>query len=70
MHEQFDILRVTGIQSAVTCEAGLNYTDTNPYRLYRFLDGENITQLEFEAEMSGFLEIFRRLKYYLRIIQN
>ena len=61
-YEQFSFLEKTGIESAVTCEAGLNYSDTHPYRFFRFLDGENISQLEFEAEMSGFLELLRKAK--------
>ncbi len=60
--EQFSFLEKAGIESAVTCETGLNYSDTHPYRLFRFLDGENISQLEFEAEMSGFLELLRKAK--------
>jgi hypothetical protein len=50
-----------GIRSAVTCIPGLNDSKTHPYELRRFLDGENITNLEFEAEMSGFLDLCRRL---------
>jgi len=50
-----------GIKSAVTCTSGVNDENTHPYKLKRFLDGENISQIEFEAEMCGFLEICRRL---------
>jgi len=48
-----------GIISATTCEPGLNYAETPRLGLRRFLDGENISQIEFEAELSGFSEIVR-----------
>ncbi len=54
-------LAALGIQTATTCEVGLNSVHTNPLSLKRFLDGENISQLEFEAEVSGFAEILRWL---------
>ena len=62
MPEQFEFLKEMEIVSAVTCEAGFNFKQTSLFRLYRFLDGENITQLEFEAELSGILELFRRFR--------
>ena len=58
--EQFPLLEELGIKSAVTCEPGLNDQKTHPYMLKRFLDGENISQIEFEAEMCGFLDLCRR----------
>ena len=58
-----------GIQSAMTCEAGLNYPETPKLGLKRFLDGEYITQIEFEAELAGYSELLRHmrsgLKYFL-----
>ncbi len=59
--DQFPLLKKLGIKSAVTCIPGLNDENSHPYELKRFLDGENISQIEFEAEMSGFLEICRRI---------
>lgn len=56
------ILREAGIRSATTCEPGLNYPDTPRLALRRFLDGEDIAQIEFEAEVSGFAELLRRLR--------
>jgi len=52
-------LEELGVESATTCEAGLNHRETPRYALNRFLDGENIEQIEFEAEVSGFLELLR-----------
>ncbi|MGH7277227.1 MAG: polysaccharide deacetylase family protein, partial [Candidatus Rokuibacteriota bacterium] len=53
-------LRGAGIRSATTCEPGLNYPATPRLALRRFLDGEHISQIEFEAEAFGFAELLRR----------
>jgi len=50
-----------GIESAVTCDRGLNDATTPRFALRRFLDGQNVSQIEFEAEVSGFLDLARRL---------
>lgn len=57
-------LEKLGIISAVTCSPGLlSTTDRQTLvRLSRFLDGKSISQLEFEAEMSGFSGLLRNLK--------
>lgn len=52
-------LRSAGVRSATTCQAGFNYPDTNPFELRRFLDGEDVSEIEFEAYMSGLLELAR-----------
>lgn len=57
--EDFAILAECGVESATTCNPGLNFRSANLLELGRFLDGENITQIEFEAELSGFSEIAR-----------
>jgi peptidoglycan/xylan/chitin deacetylase (PgdA/CDA1 family) len=57
-------LESLGILSATTCEAGLNTRATPRYALRRFLDGEHITDIEFEAELCGFLEFFRTLRFW------
>jgi peptidoglycan/xylan/chitin deacetylase (PgdA/CDA1 family) len=51
-----------GICSATTCDPGLNYCETPILGLKRFLDGDNISQIEFEAEMAGYSEILRRTR--------
>jgi peptidoglycan/xylan/chitin deacetylase (PgdA/CDA1 family) len=48
-----------GIKSATTCNPGLNFKSANLLALCRFLDGENISQIEFEAELSGFSHFIR-----------
>lgn len=58
----FGWLRALGVRSATTCKAGFTYRNTERMALPRFLDGQNISTVEFEAELSGFLEIMRRLR--------
>jgi peptidoglycan/xylan/chitin deacetylase (PgdA/CDA1 family) len=57
--EHMKVLQGAGIRSAVTCDSGLNYLKTPSFLLRRFLDGENLSQIEFEAEVSGFAQLFR-----------
>ena len=46
-----------GVHTATTCEPKLIYYDTPNYSLDRILDGSNLSQIEYEAEVSGFNEI-------------
>ena len=57
--ELFPLLSEEGIVSATTCEAGMNSQSTNPLALYRILDQNNLDGIEFEAELTGFCELFR-----------
>lgn len=59
-------LRRLGIKTATTCDPGLNYTDTPELGLRRFLDGEDVSSIEFEAELSGFSELLRSLRLIAR----
>lgn len=63
---QFPWLRAAGVRSATTCNVGLNPPGTHPLALNRFLDGECVSQIEFEAEVSGFAELCRRAARVLR----
>lgn len=63
---QFPWLRGLGVRSGTTCEVGLNPRGTNPMALRRFLDGECVSEIEFEAEVSGFAELCRRAARKLR----
>lgn len=56
------VLSDLGILSATTCVPGLIADTAPPHAAYlpRFLDGESIHRLEFEAEMSGFTDFLRR----------
>ena len=53
-------LQGLGIRTATTCDPGLNYGDTPPLALRRFIDHETLDELSFEAELSGFAEVLRR----------
>jgi peptidoglycan/xylan/chitin deacetylase (PgdA/CDA1 family) len=55
-------LSASGMKTATTCRRGLNYASTSLFRLHRFLDGEHLAQVEFEAEMCGYGEMLRRGK--------
>jgi peptidoglycan/xylan/chitin deacetylase (PgdA/CDA1 family) len=58
------VLSGLGLQSATTCNPGWidPAESANLYYLPRFLDSERFSELEFEAEISGFMDIMRRLK--------
>lgn len=58
---QFGWLSAVAIMTASTCRPGLNYVDTHRLELRRFLDGEDVSDLEFEAELTGMTEIIRRV---------
>lgn len=60
--EHLQWLREVDVVSATTCKTGLNYVDTPLLELNRFLDGEDISHIEFEAELSGFKALLRGLK--------
>jgi peptidoglycan/xylan/chitin deacetylase (PgdA/CDA1 family) len=60
--EQWPWLEADGMRTATTCERGLNYSGTPRLALLRFLDGEHISEIEFEAEVSGFSELLRRTR--------
>lgn len=57
----YPYLEAAGVRTAVTTEAGLVRSDTPVYALPRILDSEAITPIEFEAELSGFLDLVRGL---------
>jgi peptidoglycan/xylan/chitin deacetylase (PgdA/CDA1 family) len=56
------LLSEFGVISATTCVPGLVMHEPQPARHYlpRFLDGEDVHPLEFEAELSGFAQLVRR----------
>lgn len=57
--EHWPPLEAAGVRSAVTCDVGFNYQETPKLALKRFLDSEDVTPIEFEAELSGFAELLR-----------
>ena len=60
--EQFTLLDSLQIKSATTCDSGLNYPWTPMLTLKRFVDSQSRSQIEFEAEMFGYLELLRKLR--------
>ena len=58
----YPILERLGIKSAVTTAPGLCTKHSNRLALPRIVDGENLSMLDFEAEISGFLDIVRQIK--------
>lgn len=53
------------VKSSTTCLPGLNSHMTPRHALRRFLDGEDIHQLEFEAALTGFSDLARALRQKL-----
>lgn len=51
------ILAAQGIRSATLVEQGTNGRGTPLYRLRRFLDGRSVTDAEFDAYLSGALDV-------------
>lgn len=60
---QLSLLRAAGVASATTCDIGMNSKGHDLLTLRRFLDGQQVTQIRFEAEMSGFCDLLRDLKW-------
>ncbi len=59
--KQIRWLKEMGVQSATTVRPGLNDRQTSPWELSRFLDGENVSDIEFEAELCGISDYIRKL---------
>lgn len=59
---QWPILREEGVETATTIEPGLVYADTPRLALSRILDSEEVSEIEFEAEIYGFSELLRRVR--------
>lgn len=59
--EQLKVLSDMGIQSATTTDNELCSATHHIYKLPRIMDNDNISELEFEAEISGFMTLLRRI---------
>ncbi len=64
------ILKNLGITSATTCDSGFVNRKSNHYFLPRFLDGEHVSQIEFEAEVCGISELLRKIRNLFNYIRN
>lgn len=56
------VLEKCGMASATTTAVGLADEHTPRYAIPRILDGQDVSDLEFEAEMSGFMELTRMMR--------
>jgi hypothetical protein len=63
---QAEWLAELGVRSATTIEPGLNYRHTSHFALRRLVDGGTVSDIEFAAEMTGFMEVVRLLRRRLR----
>ncbi len=52
-------LETLGILGSTTTRPGLAFPGSNLQALPRFLDGDNVHTIEFEAELSGFMYLLR-----------
>ena len=60
--EHHAVLELNGVKSATTCAPGLARRTSNPLALPRIYDDTRVSQIEFEAEVSGFVEVMRRVR--------
>lgn len=65
-NEDFAPLESAGVRSATTTDNGLCSRTTHRLALPRVLDGEKVSDIEFEAELCGLMEIRRMLVSALR----
>ncbi len=64
---QWPWLEKLNIKSATTCAPGLNDSASPVFGLTRFLDSEHIREIEFKAELFGFMELARKIRDKIRI---
>lgn len=60
--DMFEYIEENDVKSATLVDVGLVSSTCNKFEYKRILDGQEISQLEFEAELSGFLELLRPIK--------
>ncbi len=67
VHEQSGArLEAVGVSSAVTLAGGLAFPGADLHYLPRITDGDQLTDLMFEAEMSGFMYIARSAAHWVK----
>jgi peptidoglycan/xylan/chitin deacetylase (PgdA/CDA1 family) len=59
--QQSPWLKSCGVESATTVSAGMLTKTTDLLKIPRILDGEDVHQLEFEAELCGLSHFFRQV---------
>jgi peptidoglycan/xylan/chitin deacetylase (PgdA/CDA1 family) len=68
--EHLPWLEEAQVESATTCDPGLNRRGDSLLTLRRFLDSSEVTQLEFEAELSGFSEVLRQAHAWMQRVRG
>jgi len=63
---QAEWLAELGVKSATTIDPGLNYSHTSRFALRRLVDGGSVSDIEFAAELTGFMELVRSLRRRFR----
>ncbi len=58
--DHLPVLEELGVRSATTCDIGENHRTTHPLKLLRVLDRDDIADIEFEAELSGYKPLLRK----------
>lgn len=56
-----------GILSSTTIKRGISYPGCNPHFLPRILDAENLSDLEFEADLCGVTTLLAKLRNLFRV---
>lgn len=64
--DQIDDLRALNVVSATTTKGGFNRNDTSVFELRRLMDSDSTSDLEFEARISGVMELVESTKNLLR----
>ena len=64
------VIRGIGIESSTTTEQSIAYPGTNMQFLPRILDGENVSALEFEAELCGVMDFLRKFRKINNTCEN
>jgi peptidoglycan/xylan/chitin deacetylase (PgdA/CDA1 family) len=65
-----DWLARLGVVSGTTCDPGFNNSGDSLLLLKRYLDSENTSDIEFEAEITGVRELLRRTRSSLYRMAN
>jgi hypothetical protein len=59
---RWPVLEAAGLETATTCDPGMNVPGTEAFGLLRFLDRDDMPWIVFEGELRGFGETWRRLR--------
>jgi peptidoglycan/xylan/chitin deacetylase (PgdA/CDA1 family) len=62
-----ELLAACGIRSSTLVEEGLNEAGSDPLALRRFLDGRRVSDVEFDAYLSGTLHYLRQARDFVAL---